>query len=164
TSPTTGYLDNTLITGTEDSLVMLYRQGAGYDWTLVNSFTRNTGANPTDKRGTITIDTLMIGEYTLGYYDYTVGIQELNSGENLLMNVTPNPSTDLFTFNFSNSLKKECQLVIMDMGGRKVHSEIIKPGTTNVSWNCIKNSSGVYFAMLLENGVRKAGVRLVIGR
>jgi aminopeptidase N len=162
TSASTGYLDNTFITGSEDSLVILYRQGPGYDWTVVNSFTRNTGVNLNDKRGSITVDTLMIGEYSLGFYDYTVGIPDSCPINNVNMNVSPNPSKEIFNFTFSKGVQSESQLVVLDMGGRIVYTSVLTPGSTTAIWNNQRCAPGFYYAVLLENGIRKEGVKLVV--
>jgi len=57
-------LDNTLITNSNDSLVMLYRPGAGKPWGAV-SFTQKGSWT----EGTITVDKLQQGEYALGVWD-----------------------------------------------------------------------------------------------
>jgi hypothetical protein len=57
-------LDNTLITAPEDSLVILYRPGAGHPW-QATSFT----VSGSWSAGTITVETLQKGEYTLAARD-----------------------------------------------------------------------------------------------
>jgi hypothetical protein len=161
TSASAGYLDNTFITGTEDSLTILYRSGAGYNWTVVNSFTKNTGANLLDKAGTITIDTLLIGEYTLGYIDYSVGINEIHNGHLGLLSVTPNPSDNVFNFKF-DKLKTKSELVIYDMGGRKLFNVFLGVGDTNASWASEKYAVGVYYAVMFEDGNPIAHTKMVL--
>jgi hypothetical protein len=65
----TDYLDNTLITGKEDSLLILYRASTADDWIPVIRSTFNKGSND-DRKGSFTVDTLKKGEYVLGIYDY----------------------------------------------------------------------------------------------
>jgi len=57
-------LDNSLITNSNDSLVMLYRQGAGHSW-KGTAFTRKGSW----MNGTITVDILQPGEYSLAVWD-----------------------------------------------------------------------------------------------
>jgi len=57
-------LDNTLIINSNDSLVMLYRQGAGHSW-KGTPFIRNSSWT----NGTITVDNLQPGEYSLAVWD-----------------------------------------------------------------------------------------------
>ncbi len=163
-SVTTGYLDNTFITGTEDSLILLFRTGPGSDWNMVTSFTRNTGPSLTDKKGSITVDTLLLGEYTLGYYDYTVGINNMEPVNTGLISVSPNPSRDTFLFSFSKPLSHESELKIIDMGGRLVYESTINRGEISATWNCLHIPSGVYYALLQEKGKRKASVKILVNR
>jgi hypothetical protein len=73
-----GHMDNDLII-TEDSLVFMYRVGAGYEWEEVNGYEVVTGSSITNKRGSIVIDSLKRGEYVLARYDFTASITHLNS-------------------------------------------------------------------------------------
>lgn len=76
TSTSQGYLDHTLITNSEDSLVLMYRPSSRYQWRVENDvlFTRG---NVNDKKGSFTINQLKGGEYALAVYqanktpDYT---------------------------------------------------------------------------------------------
>ena len=77
---------------------MLYRPGAGYDWVVVNGYTINIASNPNDRRGSITVDTLKKGEYTLGYFDYLVGTYNPTAPSKNILLVNPNPSSDAFRF------------------------------------------------------------------
>ncbi len=65
---TAGYLDNTFITNSEDSLVVMYRPDAQSTWQIEPDVIFNTGGL-TDKVGTVTINTLHKGQYTLAIYD-----------------------------------------------------------------------------------------------
>lgn len=67
-----GYLDNSFINGSEDSLVVLYRESRNDIWRLVESFTLSTLSSKTDKIGSITIFNLLRGDYTLALKDPTI--------------------------------------------------------------------------------------------
>lgn len=58
-------LDNKLITNSDDSLVMLYRPGAGHAWQRTAFSISGYWTN-----GTITVDMLQKGEYTLAVWDH----------------------------------------------------------------------------------------------
>jgi hypothetical protein len=162
TSSTTGYLDNTFITGNEDSLVILYRPGAGYNWEVSSSFLHNIGPSNTDKKGSFTVDTLQQGEYTIGMYDYTVGLQEHAPG-NGLISVSPNPSRGSFTISFKNERGAKYRVIIYDMGGRIV-DEIKNTESMQVEWNAEKFQPGMYQVVLIENGRKAAGEKLILTR
>ena len=163
TSASTGYLDNTLITGVEDSLVLLYRQGPGYDWT-VPSYSINFASNPNDKRGSLQIDTLMKGEYTLGYYDYTVGVNHFENMESKQMTVAPNPSSNIFTFTLPSKISSHSGLLIYDMGGRKVFEIPVGPNQNQIEWDSKSNNTGIYHAVLMEEGRRTAVKKIMLIR
>ena len=64
-----GYLDNTLITNSEDSLVLMYRPDAESFWQIDNNVTLNTSGSVRDKVGSIRINSLQKGQYALAIYD-----------------------------------------------------------------------------------------------
>jgi aminopeptidase N len=63
-----GYLDNTLITNSEDSLVLMYRADAESMWQIDSGAVRNTQGSMTDKIGTFAISNLQKGQYALAIY------------------------------------------------------------------------------------------------
>jgi hypothetical protein len=63
-----GYLDNTFITNTEDSLVVMYRPDAESNWQIDYDVTQSTQGSLTDKLGSFTINTLQKGQYALAIY------------------------------------------------------------------------------------------------
>ncbi len=89
----TSHLDHFLITGTEDSLILLYRPDRSTDWVEFSSYTKTMGS-VTDKQGTINITNLQKGEYTLALKGQTIGIQEQNSSK---IKVYPNPTEGVLT-------------------------------------------------------------------
>jgi hypothetical protein len=160
-SPSTGYLDNTLITGAEDSVVLLYRAGTWDDWQLINGQTLAIFA-PNDKRGQVTIDTLKAGEYVLGYYDYTVGTSTIAPVKNYSFTVQPNPSSSLFNFYFDLKKSDHATLKIFDARGTTVVDTVLKSNQTNFTWNAGKFSKGVYFSVLSVNGEKAAMQKIIL--
>lgn len=162
TSATTGYLDNTLITGTEDSLVLLYRTGAGGDWQFINGVTRNSGPSLTDKKGSFTVDTLVRGEYALGYYDYTVGIAEPSGVNEVVLIAQPNPSSGTVELVLESKTFSAGSIVIYDENGKEIKSNLhFKRGDKWVL-QLQEFGSGVYHAIVFEKGKRTAMTPIVI--
>jgi hypothetical protein len=161
TSGTSGYLDNTLITGVEDSLVLLYRQGTWDDWQLIPGQTLLIFA-PTDKRGQIEIDTLKIGEYVLGYYDQSVGVANILPVKNNAFTVQPNPSSAIFNFHFDLKNSSHAALKIFDARGVTVLDTALKSNQTIFEWDANKFSKGIYFGLLSVNGEKVAVQKLVL--
>jgi len=154
TSGTTGYLDNDLITGTEDSLVILYREGTWDDWEIVNSYTLNSGASLLDKRGSFTVDTLTRGEYVFGIYDYTVGVIEFDEQTSNGINIAPNPSASKFTINFNGKKFIDADIYLFDAGGRILFKEHLNNPYESLIWNGEKDAPGTYFVAAFKNGKR----------
>ncbi|MBL0343611.1 MAG: T9SS type A sorting domain-containing protein [Bacteroidetes bacterium] len=163
-SATAGYLDNTLITGSEDSLVILYRPGSGYNWEVVQGYTLNTGPSVTDKAGSFTVDTLKTGEYTIGIYDYTVSVYENSEIEKSLMRISPNPSSTNFNIEFNTASTQNRQLLVFDMGGRQVYSTTILSQQQQVLWQAKNCNSGTYYIILMEGGKKISGQRVVLNK
>jgi hypothetical protein len=154
TSGTTGYLDNDLITGTEDSLVILYREGTWDDWKIVNGYTLNSGASLVDKRGSFTVDTLLRGEYVLGMYDYTVGVNEFDDQISNGIVISPNPSTSKFTISFDGRKFNDALIYLFDAGGRILFKDYLTEGNRSLIWNGEKDAPGNYFVSAFKNGKR----------
>lgn len=104
-----GYMDDKLITGQEDSLVLLHRTDGLQDWNIVTNTTLYTQGSNTDKKGRIRINEITTGEYTLGFYNSTAsdsnivipegcpnysGILKKNISIDLLYKVYPIPSNN----------------------------------------------------------------------
>jgi hypothetical protein len=153
TAGNNSHLDNTLFTGgaTEDSLLIFYRANSGENWQLVNGYTINFNVSHTDKRGSITVDTLKRGEYVLAVRDFTTnypGLYEL-AGKNL--KVSPNPTDGLVHIAFRlNSYKGLIE--VTDINGKKVYSTEVFSHQEMVDWDTYKVGSGIYFVQLIDGG------------
>ena len=64
-----GYLDDELISGAENHLVLLHRSNCGEDWEIMESAIINSDGNLLDKKGSILLHKLLKGEYVLGYLE-----------------------------------------------------------------------------------------------
>jgi hypothetical protein len=115
TTGTNCYLDNQLITGSEDSLILLYRPNRATDWVEFPTYNKVMGS-PTDKVGNITITNLQKGEYTLALKGQTIGIEPEDYSN---IKIYPNPTEDVLRI---ESPKKFETLTITDMQGKEVYT------------------------------------------
>lgn len=157
TTGSNSHLDHLLITGTEDSLVLLYRPGPGYDWTEYGDYTLNTGPNHTDKAGSVIINTLIKGEYTLGYRGGLTGIEE-NTAQ--LMQVYPNPTLNTWRITLKSENLQNPSFRIYDSRGKMVSAY------SNIQGNdfLIDGSNypaGIYFLCLYNRGQLIANHKII---
>jgi aminopeptidase N len=161
TSPSSGYLDNTLITGSEDSLVILYREDTWADWQIVNSYILNTGPSVLDKRGTIIVDTLRKGEYAFGILDHTVGFDGSGVKESRSLSIYPNPAKDILIVEIPEVNKHAANwsvVRVLDTGGRMILEEVLPKGERTVRFNTSALPPGIYLVNWSENdGLLGAG-------
>ena len=142
------WLDNDLINTFEDSLVLMYRRNAADDWKLYPTYVKNMQGN-NDKRGVITIDTLLLGEYVFAMKDPTMGIQNkpvVNQTQEIM--VFPNPAKDLLTIDLNASMIKipdNAILIITDTSGKINYKEKLNPLQKIVNIGTSALSSGLYF-------------------
>lgn len=157
-STSSGYIDNTLITGSEDSLVLLFRTSTADDWHYISA-THNMGS-AWDKIGTFTVDTLQIGEYALGYRDFTVNITQPVKTEKLL-SVIPNPAYDSCVITAKMNYNQEGVLQLHDLDGRKLKEWKIK-GQNKLTLNCAVFKNGEYILQLFSDNNLKDSVKIII--
>lgn len=151
TNLSTGHLDNTLITGVEDSLVLLYRLNPSYDWQIVSNSTLVKSGSATDKIGYITVDTLKKGEYCLGYRDYTVGLNNSLSKKLNYLNISPNPSSDTFCIKLNGLTKNNYVISIYDLSGKEIYSNVINQ-SNSITWQPKNIKKGIYLINLISEG------------
>ncbi len=138
---TNSYLDNTLITGETDSVVILYRKDASEDWQPV--YFEQIGLWYV---GNLIIPELQMGEYTLAVWDTQVSTPEEVAVTDPVMQVYPNPSND--TFMISLEIQDACQLEIIDISGRMVQTYAVSPGQQTITWQPGPLPEGKYFIFL----------------
>lgn len=142
------WLDNNLLTSSEDSLVLMYRKNTGDEWAVYPYYTKNTLANSNDKHGIIYIDTLQLGEYVFAMKDYTMGISH-PAQENKIndLKVFPNPAKDMLTVEFDGLLLKSlsnAMLIISDSSGKIIYKEKLDSHRNTMNINTSGYTSGVY--------------------
>lgn len=131
TTGSNGYLDHLLITGAEDSIILLYRPDRATDWTEFPTYTLTIG-NATDKTGTINVTNLQKGEYAIALKGHNLGLDE-NLQHPLVM-IYPNPSTGLVNVEAKVFTDR---IVVTDASGRVVAKSVPvenKTGFVTTSW------------------------------
>ncbi|KKT72086.1 MAG: hypothetical protein A2281_11160 [Bacteroidetes bacterium RIFOXYA12_FULL_38_20] len=153
-SSSAGYLDNTFINNDIDSLVLLYRPGAGNSWEIID-FIR-AGSSYT---GYLISDTLMFGEYALGIWNWDQWMGAYNfEKKNDFMKVYPNPSSGDFNIEFAGETSGE--LFIYDLNGRILEKIKVEEGQKHIEWSPDTIEKGTYLVHF--NDGKKGFVQKVV--
>lgn len=131
----TGYMDNTFIDGTEDSLVAMYRLDATQPWRILNNATLLPGTNKFDKKGSFRVDTLKPGEYALGKKTAPTpsGINPTTDNQEKIK-IYPNPANGQCTVLFPSTMNiQNAHLKIIDMQGKVFFSTPLVQYETHLS-------------------------------
>ncbi|WP_343630949.1 T9SS type A sorting domain-containing protein [Fluviicola sp.] len=70
-------------------------------------------------------------------------------------NISPNPSTGIFTVASESQETKQTIFEVFDLFGKKVVSKVIEAGTTRLSLDLSGNAKGVYILNITTDGVSK---------
>lgn len=164
TSTSSGYIDHTLISTVEDSLIMYYRPGAGYEWQEVNGYTITTGTSHTDKRGSITVDTLKKGEYAFGIRDFDLGISVGANNHLPALKVYPNPTRNVCNIEFKLDGNQPALINITDISGNLIYNTLVYPQQTAIKWDVSSLAAGTYVVTLCRNEMVLGSEKVVIGK
>ena len=157
-----GYIDNTLIAQTEDSLVLLYRKDVADEWQVISNATINFIGLHTDKSGNIRIDTLRKGEYVFGYRDYTLAVPSLHPSLNSpTLKAYPNPSHNITRIEFTLPPGNNGTISVYDAAGKNIYNTRVYSHQTFVSWDCDSCTSGTY-TVILQSGQKKISEKIII--
>lgn len=144
-------LDGDIITGANDSIVILYRPGAGHDWQPRDFYKIGPW-----QLGSIYVDNLRPGEYTLAIWDEAfVGVNNLPSGTAPL-HIFPNPANDTFTI--QTNVNVPTRLVINNAGGRQVYTCTLTPGE-QLKWG---GQPGTYIVSLYNENKKIATQKAIL--
>jgi aminopeptidase N len=136
-----GYLDNTLITSEEDSIIILYRKNCSEDWQSV----------PFSQVGNWTIGNLLVpdlrpGEYTLAVWNPHVGVPEEENPKHGSLKIYPNPSSN--SFSILSGYNGKAKISIYSSNGSEVDTFFLQKGPEEVTWSPDKLPSGHYTVCL----------------
>ncbi len=135
------YLDNTLITNSQDSLVLLYRPSTAETWKSVNFIKNGSFSN-----GELIVDTLKTGEYTLAIWDHTFLSIAEDHANAIKLRIFPNPASDYVSVYISQN--SECILQISDTSGVILKEVRIPVSPFNFNWSPILKAAGTYYFRL----------------
>lgn len=150
-----GYLDNTLIMDAQDSLVILYRPDVASDWQSVD-FTKYGPWH----LGTIMVEGLQKGEYTLAIYDHTVGSDGIFPSNGRILKVYPNPTGTSVTIHYE--LSGYGKILICDTGGKLCRSFEVLPDQTRISCSTHDLTNGLYYIHLQSSEEKVIGCEKLI--
>lgn len=157
---TLAFLDHTWLTNGEDSLILFYRSSPADEWEEVDGYTLITGSL-IDKKGTVELDTLKPGEYTLGTHDASY----ISRGDQLPPNsfvLYPNPADEIVSIRLE--IAEPVAISIHDLRGglqyfkqqsTKKRTELIKIGHF---------SSGTYIVSIRDKRGFTASKRLILAK
>ncbi|WP_430402518.1 M1 family aminopeptidase [Fluviicola sp.] len=131
------YLDHLLITGTEDSLILLYRPNRSVDWTEYPTYTKNLG-NVTDKTGTLNATNVQKGEYAIGLKGQNLALNELDKNADVML--YPNPATHFVSVETAITSDR---IVVSDVMGKFVDQHL-NPGA-KTDFNTSSWKKGTYW-------------------
>ena len=154
TSGSLGYLDNSFISNSMDSLVLLYRPNKAVDWTI-----EETTNSTMMKR--LSVDSLKLGEYSLAIYDWDryLDIQNANIIASTI-NIYPNPSSGQITISTENDFSGNIQ--IFNSSGILVYQQLINSYGNNHEINIEGFPEGLYIMQLHNEKTNKRTVKKII--
>ncbi len=156
-----GYLDNDLITGLEDGLLLFYRPSAGHEWQQVNATVNYMGSH-TDRRGKFEVDTLQKGQYAFGYDATASSIKNKKVKKNDRLVVFPNPSSGSCTIQLDLNSLQEAYVKIYSPDGKLVHTQQVKATEKQFIWNHSSFSAGTYSIALEGKSGLIASTQVII--
>jgi aminopeptidase N len=154
-----GFLDQDLVPVNGDSLILLYRKNPTADWEEYAYYTKTT-ISQTLAFGWVTIDSLLLGEYTFANSATAIGINEINANKEKSFNIYPNPTQNHFWIEPIDQ-KKDLNNTfdIYDLTGKLIYSSIL---TKRTKINTSDWSSGNYIISISSQKGKREQHKLVI--
>ncbi|MCX7861487.1 MAG: M1 family aminopeptidase [Bacteroidales bacterium] len=138
-----GALDNELITGSIDSLVLLYRPNRSANWQIVSATRAGTPYS-----GYLVVDTLKIGEYAFGYWNWNQWITVKENFEDKELLIYPNPNNGHFTISYP--FKKDTEIEIFDNQLRLIFNTKLISDTTQITINNLNTKPNMYYVRVIQ--------------
>jgi aminopeptidase N len=168
-----GYLDNELISNTEDSLVLLFRTDASEDWQEYPDYDIDVWGITSDGRGEINLSQVIPGEYVLGIYDHS-RVEELYEapdacgplqtsipfiGPEDRSAINPNPADQMVIWSCETC--PELELLLYDYQGRlRLHQNT--GAASSVQLDLSSLGSGIFFLFEREGNSMNFSQKLVV--
>jgi len=148
------YLDNLLITDTEDSLILLYRPNRATDWTECDGYTKTMG-NVNDKNGTMSVLNLQKGEYAFAMRaGNQVGLKE---PKKLRVKIAPNPASGVVSIESPKAFET---LVVTTTNGQIVLQQPVSEKKASI--DASRFVPGIYFVSGYGDGKKLFTEKLVV--
>ena len=149
TTSASGYLDvglmSVLTTGfNEDSLRLFYRKNASENWRVYTACTFSIGG-ATDKFGSISIDTLIAGDFALGIKSGSLNVNHIEKENSF--DLFPNPTAGDFTIELKSKSAKINSYYVHDTYGNLILTGNISSSKTVIPTTGFEN--GTYFVSLV---------------
>ncbi len=143
--------DEDLVGITEDSIIMAYRPDSSYPWKEHPYYFKTTGTSTTNANGSITVDSLWLGQYAFANGLSLVSTEDIEE-RSKKFGIYPNPSIDQFTVEGTIDIDSEIHLEVFDLQGLKVDEYFFnhQPGLFKQSIEINKLSVGSYFVRLSD--------------
>lgn len=153
-------VDEVVASNGDDGSISISADGGtgdlSYDWTGPDNFTSDAEdlTDLADGTYTVTVTDENGCEVTEDVIEVLVGINEL--GNNITVQVYPNPNNGVFTLNFDGLNGDEVIVNIMDAQGRIVENRQINAVSGNYSEtvDMTNVSSGMYYMTFISNGYK----------
>jgi hypothetical protein len=146
TDGSSGYLDVSLVSETEDSLILLYRPSSRDDWEEYEFYTKNVLGSSTNASGLVELSKVLEGEYVFANVDQAVLSAPLSKVEKEYR-VFPNPTTGEITV--ANDLGDVALIKVFTMDGKLAAQNTLQQGTDTIEINV--KTDGVYLYELLNS-------------
>jgi hypothetical protein len=173
-SQTVGNLDNSFITISEDSLVILFKAKPSDDWQIVDSFSLNTQGSLLNKSGYFEVYNVQQGDYVLAIYNkqqaddaaqfeqciYT-GLYNVNRLKNLVK-VYPVPAEDYFKVDIIDEQKSHLILKVTSILGKEVYNQRIRSDEPSQVVQTKDWSKGPYIVSLVSEGKLVYSTKIII--
>ena len=151
-------LDYHLIQSSFDSLVLLYRPDASFEWKGIK--TTKTG---NWVAGTLTTESLAPGQYTLGVYDEDYNATGKLEKAPEPIEVFPNPAQGYC--NISTKINENGILNIYTITGQLLDSLQVKSGNNLLRWNNMPEADQVlYFQLSSPDGRMLANTKVIFAK
>jgi aminopeptidase N len=138
------YLDTLLTPVNGDSIRVFYRKNAQDDWKLVKHCSITVSGM---KSGYIQVDTLKLGEYTMGNSTDLVVINSLKDESlSFKAKIYPNPANNTVKIELPKMPEGSYKITIHDVNGKEVISKVVKDKINSVNVSAL--TSGTYFVRL----------------
>jgi len=99
---------------------------------------------------------------TVRYQTFPVSIGGVKAGEGGILNIFPNPAAEKTGIYSSMSPASMGTILIQNMQGVAVRTQLFPPGTGNVIIDICNLCDGVYFCSLMIDGIRSQTKKLIV--